>query len=290
METAPLPLNEVQRLATLARLEILDTSPEVEFDALTRTASIVCGTPISLISLIDSERQWFKANTGLPDINETSRDNAFCAHAILNEGILEIPDTLLDERFSDNPLVCGNPNIRFYAGAPIVMSDGSRIGTICVIDRQPRMLNTQQREVMQCLAVAASATIEGRLAMRRHKNLTLNLLEGEEQLRRLYRRTPAMLVSFDAHGKILTVSDQLSKKLEWDSDEMIGRYLIEFLSEASRGSFGTVQLNEIFGSRRISKLSCQVQTRYGVTVDVLFSGVIEHNVPELGSVCLGVLE
>jgi len=180
MKRPMIPENEIKRLAALTRLEVLDTSPEVEFDALTKVASIVCGTPISLISLIDSERQWFKSNQGLPLIDETPRDVAFCSHAILNEGMLEIPDTLLDDRFSDNPLVTGNPKIRFYAGSPIVLGDGHRIGTLCVIDRQPKHLNDQQREILQHLAIAASAMLEGRRAMRQHKALMLSLLTGDE--------------------------------------------------------------------------------------------------------------
>jgi len=180
MKSAVIPENEIERLAALTRLEVLDTSPEAEFDALTKIASMVCDTPISLISLIDSERQWFKSNCGLPFVDETPRDVAFCSHAILNDGIFEIPDTLLDERFFDNPLVIGVPNIRFYAGSPIVLGDGNRIGTLCVIDRKPKHLNSQQREIMQYLAIAASAMLEGRRAMRQHKALTFSLLNGEE--------------------------------------------------------------------------------------------------------------
>jgi len=290
MKSAPVPSNEVQRLASLTRLEILDTSPEVEFDALTKAASIVCGTPVSLISLIDSERQWFKANVGLPGVEETSRDIAFCSHAILNDGIFEIPDAFLDDRFADNPLVLGSPNIRFYAGAPIRLSDGSRIGTICVIDRRPKQLTEQQREVMQCLAIAASATIEGRKAMRDHKNLTLNLLEGEDQLRRLYRRTPALLVSFDARGKILSVSDGLATRLGLDSVEIIGRHLSEFLDEQSRGNFEFGRLNELLHSDRAGKIRCQLHTRLGAKIDADFSGVIEHEYAGMTSVCIGVLQ
>ncbi len=149
MQSAPLPDNEPQRLAALRALDVLDTGPEAEFDALVRTASLVCGVPISLISLIDAERQWFKANIGLPGALETPRDVAFCAHAILGDALFEVPDALVDARFADNPLVSGNPDIRFYAGAPVILSNGHHVGTLCVIDRQARRLNDMQREVLR---------------------------------------------------------------------------------------------------------------------------------------------
>lgn len=132
--------NEAATLAALHALEVLDTGPEAEFDALVRAASTICGVPISLISLIDAERQWFKANVGLPGVSETPRDVAFCAHAVLGDEIFEVPDATRDARFADNPLVAGQPAIRFYAGAPIRLTDGSRVGTLCVIDREPRVL------------------------------------------------------------------------------------------------------------------------------------------------------
>lgn len=109
MLTAPKPLNEPERLRALESLDVLDSAPEPEFDALVATAALVCGVPISLVSLIDSERQWFKASIGLPGVTETPRDLAFCAHAILDDGIFEVPDATADPRFADNPLVAGAP-------------------------------------------------------------------------------------------------------------------------------------------------------------------------------------
>ena len=166
MQSAPLPDNESDRLAALHNLDVLDSAPEAEFDALVQVASLVCGVPISLISLVDSERQWFKANVGLPGVQQTPRDLAFCAHAILDSQLFEVPDATQDPRFSDNPLVLAQPDIRFYAGEPIVLSDGHRIGTLCVIDRQSRQLDDKQREIMRSLAVAAARALEGRRAMR----------------------------------------------------------------------------------------------------------------------------
>ena len=183
MQSAALPATEHERLATLHALDVLDTGPEEEFDALIKVASLVCGVPISLISLVDSERQWFKANLGLPGVSETPRDIAFCSHAILDDQLFEVPDATLDARFADNPLVKDVPDIRFYAGAPIVMGDGSRVGTLCVIDRQPHQLNATQREIVSNLAMAAAHALEGRRAIRAMQKHAAEMAAGERSLK-----------------------------------------------------------------------------------------------------------
>ncbi|CAN5239449.1 hypothetical protein BH11MYX1_BH11MYX1_21550 [soil metagenome] len=156
--------DEAASQAALTRLAILDTAPETAFDALVRVAALVCGTPISLVTLIDRDRQWFKANLGLAEMAETPRDVAFCAHAVLGDLLFEIPDATKDLRFASNPLVTGDPNIRFYAGMPIRLDTGEHLGTICVIDREARVLTPEQREVLACLAEAAKQALEGRYA------------------------------------------------------------------------------------------------------------------------------
>ena len=165
MSSARIPIDESSRLRSLAELDVLDSAPEREFDALVQAAALVCDVPISLISLIDTDRQWFKANIGLPGVTETPRELAFCAHAILQDGIFEVADARLDPRFADSALVIGDPNIRFYAGATLRLSDGSHVGTLCVIDHQPRQLNAKQRDVLGHLAAAAVRALEGRRAL-----------------------------------------------------------------------------------------------------------------------------
>ncbi len=159
MIPAPMPGNEVKRMKALAEYAVLDTLPEQALDDLVKLASFICGTPIALVSLIDRDRQWFKARVGLP-ASETPRDMAFCAHAILKpDELMIVPDARSDARFADNPLVTADPSIRFYAGAPLVTPSGEALGTLCVIDRQPRELRPDQKEMLSALARAVMAQL-----------------------------------------------------------------------------------------------------------------------------------
>ncbi|MFN3529667.1 MAG: ATP-binding protein [Bacteroidia bacterium] len=157
-----LPANEKERIQALKRFRILDTPEEIEFDQLVALASQICESEISLISLIDESRQWFKAKKGL-DANETDRDFAICAHAIHESEIFEIEDTLQDERFYDNPLVLDDPRIRFYAGMPLETADGFKLGTLCVIDSNPKRLNEFQRNALRILGRQAIKLMELRI-------------------------------------------------------------------------------------------------------------------------------
>jgi GAF domain-containing protein len=159
MSSYPVPANEAERLAALRSYKILDTKPEARFDDLTKLSALICGVPISLISLVDQDRQWFKSKFGL-DMNETPRAQAFCTHAIMQPEMFVVPDASRDERFAQNPLVTGDPHIRFYAGAPLAARDGHLLGTICVIDREPHTLTPAQTEALRIVSRLVIADIE----------------------------------------------------------------------------------------------------------------------------------
>ena len=144
----PTPVDELMRLETLRNLKILDTESEERFDRVTRLARRVFGAPIALVSLVDNDRQWFKSRQGI-EVTETSREISFCGHAILDDGVMVVNDAHDDERFSDNPLVTSDPNIRFYAGYPLSAPDGSKVGTLCIIDREPRQLQDEDVSLLE---------------------------------------------------------------------------------------------------------------------------------------------
>lgn len=184
MQRPGTPDNESQRLAALQKLAVLDTVPEDAFDDLVAIAAAVCGVPMGAVSLVDADRQWFKARIGVPE-PETPREVSFCGHAILHPGVFVVPDTLQDSRFRDNPRVTGAPGIRFYAGAPLVDSEGMVLGALCVMDHEPHQLAVYQLEALDALSRQVMAQIELRRVTR---DLQLQLEERrwyEAELRRL---------------------------------------------------------------------------------------------------------
>lgn len=175
MTASPIPANEEARLAALQRYEILDTDPEQALDEVVQLAATICGTPIALLSLIDSSRQWFKARVGLT-VMETPRDLSFCAHTIQSEDdVFIVADALHDPRFAANPMVIGDPHVRFYAGAPLTTPDGLKLGTLCVIDSRPRELDRVQRDALGALARQAMVQLELRRHVGRTDLITHNL-------------------------------------------------------------------------------------------------------------------
>ncbi len=160
MQNPILPADEKERLQTLRELLILDTAPERRFDLLTQYAATLFEVPIALVSLVDENRQWFKSRQGI-EATETPRSVSFCHHAILQHGTLVINDTLEDPRFQNNPLVTGEPGIRFYAGAPLRMNNGHLVGTLCIIDRKPRQLDAAQLAELEELSRIVALELQG---------------------------------------------------------------------------------------------------------------------------------
>jgi signal transduction histidine kinase len=178
MKLADIPENELERLKVLRTYNLLDTLPDEDYDAITKIAAAICNTPIALISIIDENRQWFKSRHGL-ETKETSRDFAFCAHSILKpDELLIINDARKDNRFHDNPLTAGDPNVVFYAGAPLNSLEGYPLGTLCVIDNEPKDLNENQKESLKLLSRQVTLLFE-----LRKKNQ--KLLKANEEVLRL---------------------------------------------------------------------------------------------------------
>ena len=231
--------DESHRIAALRALVVLDSPPEAVFDSLTRLASQVCGVPIALISLIDTERQWFKANVGLPGINETPRDQAFCAHAIASDELMQVGDATQDARFADNALVTGAPGIRFYAGAPLVLPGGARVGTLCVIDRQRRQLSTEQATMLTQLAQLACQA----LVMRRDLiNRTLVATQAQEQAladsdaryRAIVEAQSEMVSLADADGTLVYVNPAYARHFGLSTAGMLGANLFDYVKPVDR--------------------------------------------------------
>ena len=166
---------EAERIAALNALRILDTAPEPDYDDLARLAALVCAAPIAIVTLVDSHRQWFKACIGLP-IRETPRDVAFCNHTITQDDLFVVADATTDPRFQGNPLVTGAPHIRFYAGMPLTVPEGHRLGTLCVIDVVPRSLTACQSDALRALA----RQVVAQLRLRRHAE-EMELIAAEKQ-------------------------------------------------------------------------------------------------------------
>jgi diguanylate cyclase (GGDEF)-like protein/PAS domain S-box-containing protein len=229
----PLPANEIERLGTLHDLRILDTSPEDHFDAVCNTAAAMFGVPIALVSLIDRDRQWFKAKCGL-SVEGTPRDLAFCSHAIMADDVLVVEDAYLDPRFSGNPLVTGAPGIRFYAGAPLILGSGAALGTLCVIDTKPRPFDEAQRLRLRDLARIVVAHIElhrGRLALAEaldeRSRSEARALDGEARHRALADTLPQMVwVKSSADGRATYMNDRFRSyygDIGPGRDERVGR-------------------------------------------------------------------
>ena len=218
MESAKKPKNERQRIEALQALNILDTLPEKDFDQITFLASQICGTPIALISLVDENRQWFKAKTGL-DASEAPRDIAFCAHAILGDDVFVVPDSSKDKRFSDNPLATGAPHVQFYAGAPLLSPDGSAIGTLCVIDSKPRVLASKQIESLKVLSDQVTRLLELRSQIVALKKSAENLSFKTKAVETIFEG----VVLQDSTGAIVNFNAAAPSVLNLTADQLLGK-------------------------------------------------------------------
>lgn len=239
-------LDSEQRLAALSALDVLDTAPEPAFDAIVRAAAATSGMSISLISLLDHRRQWFKARVGLDGPNESPREHAICAHVVEQGATLEIADTLQDSRLADNPFVTGSSRIRAYVGVPLVLSDGHTVGTLCVLDRSPKALNDAQRATLEHLARAAAALLDRR---RTHAPSAFDTIAANSR---------EALVIVDFAGVIRSVNHAAESALAIEAASWVDRSIVELEGEPRSGALERALTNVLIGGER---RDCEVLVR-----------------------------
>jgi PAS domain S-box-containing protein len=221
MKINPKPENEIERLKALEEYLIMDSLPEKEYDSITQLASYICGTPIALVSLIDDERQWFKSSIGL-DATETSRDLSFCQYAIMGEDVYEVNNALENELFAKNPLVTGNPNIRFYAGAPLKDANGFNLGSLCVIDTEPRILSIEQKNALKLLANQVVLLLDSR-----KKNA--DFLNSQKELQNFIELSKDLVCIANVDGFFYKVNPAFTDVLGYSKEELEGKPFIDFI-------------------------------------------------------------
>ncbi len=262
------PANEIERLQALREYSILDTIPEQDFEDITKIASEICQTPISLITLIDSNRQWFKSNHGLT-VRETERDYAFCAHAInTTDRILIVKDAREDNRFADNPLVTGYPNVIFYAGVPLINPEGFSLGTLCVIDSEPREINEQQIESLRALSNQVVKLLE-----LKRINEVLKESKKEFQAKNLELEQFAYVVSHDIKSPLNNII-ALTKSLREEQKGKIDDSGEQIIDHITNSSMRLKSLIDGIISHYIG-VNVEINSNKEINVDSLFKEIID---------------
>ena len=294
MRIASIPFNEEFRLHDLYSYDILDSEREKDFDDLLEVAAHVYGCPMAAITFVDSERQWLKSKIGLAEeVHETPRDIAFCAHTILGNDVMIVEDATMDDRFCGNPLVTGSPAIRFYAGAPIITTGGYRLGSICVIDNEPRELSQQEAKMLQILSRQISKLLELRLKNKLLRQTAAEQLEMEKTLMQKTlqaQEAEKQVISTQLHENIAqalaaskfylemaetdgVASKDLIRKTRQNLTSIVGE--IRELSQTIRPSL----LPEVELKALLTDLLSQFHNKTGMKVDLLYEGDLAISAP-----------
>jgi PAS domain S-box-containing protein len=261
--TNPKPSNEEKRLEALRKLNILDSMPEKQFDDITRLASIICGTPMTLITLIDENRQWFKSRIGIED-TETPRDVSFCRYAIMDDKVFEVENALKDPRFVENPFVTDDPNVRFYAGAPLTTREGYNIGTLCVLDVKPNKLTDEQREALGILAKQVATNME--LRKDRNNVVSENFLihESNELLNAFIENSPSMVSMKDLDGRYIYVNSNAARSIGKNVSELIGLTVYDLRGKEIGDEITKNELN-VKQERKTTRHEYHIEDKYYIS-------------------------
>lgn len=249
---------EDNRLKTLLDYHILDTAPEREFDSITRLASYICKTPFALITFLDDQRQWIKSSFGL-SLKQTQLHEAFCAYTIVDDAIFQVHDSLLDERFAENPLVHEPPYIRFYAGAPLISPDGYRLGSICVLDSQPGELSLEQQDALRVLAEEVISHLE----MRKKNREIHDTLIKYEEIYNMFDSSAELHCVMDRETNIQMVNRTVEKILGYTVEEAVGHPIWHFMPEEEIYKLLPVIENGLRNKVKSFELETQVRTKTG---------------------------
>ncbi|WP_293938871.1 PAS domain S-box protein [Sphingobacterium sp. UBA5996] len=261
------PANESDRIRVLHAYEILHTAPEEEFDRITKIASLVCGTPISLISLVDKDKQWFKSRLGL-DTEETKREVSFCQYTLHEDQLMEVEDAEKDERFKSNELVTLEPNIRFYAGLPLIDPNGYALGALCVIDRVPRQLDQYQKEILRLLRDEVVTLIVNRKEKEKYK-------ESEQKLKAFFENSQGLMCTHDLNGNFITVNDAGARILGYTKDEIQSRSLFDIVPQ--EGHQNLQDYLSVIVQQGIIKGEMRTVTRSGEMRIWMFNNILQNN-------------
>lgn len=259
--------NESQRIQALHEYEILDTAAESEFDRITEIASRVCDMPISLISLVDKERQWFKSRVGL-EVKETPRDLSFCQYTFTEDQLLEVRDAVEDDRFKSNTLVTADPHIRYYAGLPLIDANGFALGALCVIDRVPRQLDENQKQILSLLRDEVVALIVNRKEKEKHK-------ESEQKLKAFFDHSQSLMCTHDLDGNFITVNEAGARLLGYEKMEIEKLSLFDIVPKEGHSNLKSY-LAEIV-KKGVLKGEMRTVTRAGSMRIWMFNNILQVN-------------
>ena len=264
------PEGETTRLRRLHALKVLDTDPEEIFDNIARVAADICGTAVGLINFVDEERQWSKAIIGRPLPREAPRSLSICARAMQGDEVLEVEDLLTSSRFRMHPLTTGDRPLRFYAGAPLTLDDGTRLGALCVLDPVPRKLEPYQVASLKRLA---SIVIWALKLRERTVTTLIDAEDAQHRLEHLYAATPAMLQSTDQHGRFVTISDRWLAELGYQRDDILGRRFADFVALGSDYRI----LQNICNDAERKPLHTKLICKDGSLIDVELSSMVDRD-------------